>query len=66
VGESLHDAVLVDMQNALRSAGEFPSPARYASAVAPARHALIAQEIVVQAFELAPRARGDLVARGDR
>lgn len=60
VGESLHDAVLVDMQNALRSAGEFPSPARYASAVDPARHALIAQEIVVQAFELAPRAVSEL------
>lgn len=59
-GESLRDAVLADVQDSLRSAGEFPSPARYARAVDPARHALIAQEIVVQAFELAPRAVSEL------
>ena len=59
-GASLRDAVLGDLQAALQNAGEFPSPARYARAVDPARHPLIAQEIVVQAFELAPRAVAEL------
>ena len=59
-GASLRNAVLGDLQAALQNAGEFPSPARYARAVDPARHPLIAQEIVVQAFELAPRAVSEL------
>lgn len=65
-GGPLRTAVLADIQTMLRDRGEFPSPARYADAVDPSRDGPLAEEVVACAFELAPRAAGELAAAWKR
>ncbi|MEY5061733.1 MAG: hypothetical protein RIS45_1654, partial [Planctomycetota bacterium] len=65
-GVALRESVLGDLESALRDAGEFPSPGRYAGFVDPAHDSALALEIVVRAFELAPRAADELAAAWKR